>query len=111
MNQVLWAESLERSSMGIRRLPVSLDGDQLAAFLRVLRVHMDALGETLDKALNIIPSEYRDEIRARYEEERAQPIRPANVLSRTGGPKTWFEQWDPSAGYYWRRLREYLLDT
>jgi hypothetical protein len=79
-------------------------------YLRVLRVHMDALGQTLDDALAAIPVEHRDAVRARFEEEVAQPIRRANILSGAGGPKEWFQQWDPSAGYYWRRLRTYLLD-
>lgn len=78
--------------------------------LRVLRVHMDALGQTLDEALATVPQEHRDAVRARYEEEVAQPIRRANILSGAGGPKDWFQDWDPSGGYYWRRLRTYLLD-
>ncbi|NDQ55751.1 MAG: Z1 domain-containing protein [Acidipila sp.] len=79
-------------------------------YLRVLRVHIDALGQTLDEALSAVPAEHRDAVRARFEEEFAQPIRRANILSGAGGPKEWFQRWDPSAGYYWRRLRAYLLD-
>jgi Z1 domain len=79
-------------------------------YLRVLRVHIDALGQTLEEALGAVPEEHRDAIRARFEEEVAQPIRPANILSGSGGPKDWFEHWSPSTGYYWRRLRTYLLD-
>jgi hypothetical protein len=29
--------------------------------------------------------------------------------SSRGGPRTWFEGYDPAAGYYWPRLREWLL--
>lgn len=84
--------------------------DAIDNYLRVLRVHMDALGQTLDAALQAIPAEHRDAVRARFEEEVAQPIRRANILSGAGGPKAWFQSWDPSGGYYWRRLRTYLLD-
>jgi len=79
-------------------------------YLRVLRVHMDALGQNLEEALAAVPATHRDAVRVRFEEEVAQPICRANILSGAGGPKGWFKDWDPSAGYYWRRLRSYLLD-
>lgn len=89
---------------------MSLAGDRLDAFLRVLRVHIDALGQTVEDALQAVPAEFREAVRARYEEQVAQPIRRAHVLSGTGGPRQWFNNYDPSTGYYWRRLRAYLLD-
>lgn len=89
---------------------MSLASDAVLNYLRVVRVHMDALGHSIEQALGVIPAEYREAVRARFEEEVAQPIRPAGVLSGTGGPKEWFQRWDPSAGYYWLRLRAYLLD-
>lgn len=85
-------------------------GDRIDAFLRVLRVHIDALGQSEEEALETVPLEFREAVRARYEELVAQPIRYAHVLSGTGGPRQWFEHYDPSTGYYWRRLRAYLLD-
>ena len=30
--------------------------------------------------------------------------------SLTAALVPWFDSWDPNAGYYWRRLREYLVD-
>jgi hypothetical protein len=84
--------------------------EQIENYLRVLRVHMDALNQSVEDALANIPAEHREAVRARFEEEVAQPIRLAGVLSGTGGPREWFEHWDPSTGYYWRRLRTYLLD-
>src|SRR5437868_6552933 len=89
---------------------MSMGSDAVLNYLRVVRVQMDALGRSIDEALEIVPQEYRDVVRARFEEEVAQPIRLAGVLSGSGGPKEWFQHWDPSAGYYWRRLRSYLLD-
>jgi hypothetical protein len=57
-----------------------------------------------------VPDNLRQQIRVRYEEETALPIRRANVLSGTGGPRPWFQEWDPSTGYYWLRQRQYLID-
>ena len=86
------------------------DGDQLETLLRVVRTHIDALGQTLEEALEAIPPERREAVRARWEEQHAQRIRPAVVLSAHGGHRAWFEEWDPSTGYYWRRQRTYLID-
>jgi hypothetical protein len=76
---------------------VTSDGDRIDAFIRVLRVHIDALGQSVEEALETaVPSEFREAVRARYEELVAQPIRRAHVLSGTGGPMQWFD------GYHWR---------
>jgi Z1 domain len=75
-----------------------------------MRVHIDALGQSAEEALVSVPEEIRAGVRARYEELVAQPIRRAHVLSGTGGPRHWFRNYDPTSGYYWRRLRTYLLD-
>ncbi|MCX6376459.1 MAG: hypothetical protein NTU88_10585 [Armatimonadetes bacterium] len=85
-------------------------GDAVEKFLRVVRVHIDALGEPPDKALLHVPEEHRDAVRVRWEEETALPIRRVHILSERGGPRAWFENWDPSAGYYWRQQRTYLID-
>lgn len=88
---------------------VTSDGD-VNRYVRLVRVRIDALGESLAEALNDVPAGHRLAVRARWEEENQQVIRPANVLSGAGGRRPWFVSWDPSAGYYWRRLRAYLLD-
>lgn len=81
-------------------------------YLRAVRSLIDTLGVPLTEALEMarVPEEFRGPVRIRYEEETALPIRRANVLSGTGGPRPWFQQWDPSTGYYWLRQREYLID-
>jgi hypothetical protein len=81
-------------------------------YLRAVRSLIDTLNVSIEDALEMarVPGEFRDRVRIRYEEENALPIRRANVLSGTGGPRPWFQQWDPSTGYYWRRQREYLID-
>lgn len=89
---------------------MSSGGEQVERYLRVVRAHMDALGQGIDEALQVVPSEHRDAVRVRWEEQSAQRIRPAVVLSGSGGPRAWFEAWDPSTGYYWRRQRAYLID-
>lgn len=89
---------------------MNLGGDALDRYLRVVRTHMDALGESLDKALATVPDAHREAVRARWHEERAQRILPARVLSGRGGPRAWFAAWTPSTGYYWVRQRAYCLD-
>lgn len=81
-------------------------------YLRAVRSLIDTLNVPINDALEMarVPEEFRERVRVRYEEETALPIRRANVISGTGGPRPWFQQWDPSTGYYWRRQREYLID-
>lgn len=81
-------------------------------YLRAVRSLIDTLQVPLEQALDMVrvPDGFRDSIRVRYEEETTLPIRRANVLSGTGGPRPWFQEWDPSAGYYWLHQREYLID-
>lgn len=81
-------------------------------YLRAVRSLIDTLEVSVADALDMarVPDEMRESVRVRYEEETELPIRRANVLSGTGGPRPWFQQWDPSTGYYWLRQREYLID-
>ncbi len=81
-------------------------------YLRAVRSLIDSLGVSIGDALEMarVPPELWDQVRIKYEEENALPIRRANVLSGTGGPRAWFREWDPSSGYYWQRQRSYLID-
>jgi len=81
-------------------------------YLRAVRSLIDSLEVSLDAALDMarVPDDLKEQVRVRYEEETALPIRRAHILSERGGPRAWFQRWDPSAGYYWRRQREYLID-
>jgi len=81
-------------------------------YLRAVRSLVDSLGVSLDDALTMarVPRGLMQEVRVRYEEETALPIRRAHVLSGHGGPRAWFQGWDASTGYYWRTLRAYLID-
>lgn len=91
------------------------DGDHnavIAAQRRVVAVKMDALGMDLEAALAEAPEALRADLRAQIEDEK----RAVSMYYRNGseivdgGPRPWFDSWDPNAGYYWRRLREYLVD-
>ena len=93
-----------------RRSQMPSDGRDAAAYLRVVRVNMDALGVSLAEALASVPEEMRDAVRALWEEEHSLPIRRAAVLSGLASRREWAEDWNPSSGYYWRNLRSYMLD-
>ncbi len=84
---------------------------EVESWLRVVRVHMDALKFTLDQALAGVPEELRDEVRSRWQSDHDQPIHPVRVLSGRGGPRPWFAEWHSSEGHLWRRLRNWLIDV
>ena len=73
------------------------------------------LGHTLDRALDLALSEtnsdLRDEVarRIRQHESGAITFRRTSVLTRQGGRRPWFGQYDPASGYHWPRLRSWLL--
>ena len=72
---------------------------------------MDALGKSFEEALaDAVPAELQEQVRERYQQEAVQVIQRVRGVSADGGPKPWFEDWDPSNGYYWVRQRQYLLD-
>lgn len=73
---------------------------------------MDALGRSFEEALKeVVPEAERGAVRERYEQEATQVILRVRGVSADGGPKPWFNDWDPSNGYYWVRQRQYLLDS
>lgn len=89
------------------------DGERsqaLDAHRRVLGVRMDALNEDLETALADIPEEFRTDLRAQIEAESVRMYYRGGATVVDGGPRAWFESWDPNAGYYWKRLRQYLID-
>ena len=70
---------------------------------------MDAVEQPLEEALLTVPAEFRDAVRDLHQQESVQEITRVRGVSE-GGPKEWFEHWDPADGYYWPRQRQYLLD-
>ncbi|MEU7971014.1 Z1 domain-containing protein [Micromonospora sp. NPDC049089] len=76
-------------------------------YLRAVRAVMSS-GLTLEQALaGFVPEELRDEVGRRWNADRVT-LEPVSVLSKDG-PRAWFDSYDPAAGYYWPRLREWLL--
>lgn len=93
---------------------MNLAGDEIDRYLRVVRTMMDSLELSLDESILRagVPSEFVAMVRTRWSQESALSTAPARVLSATrGGKRPWFQNWDPSQGYYWRRLRAYLVDN
>src|SRR5258708_5359648 len=91
---------------------MNLDGKRLDGYVRFIRTAMDTLGQSLSEALVSIPEDFREAARRRWEEESVQIVRiPAAMLSASGGRRPWSTQWDSAEGFYWRRLRNYLLDA
>ncbi|MBX9791400.1 MAG: Z1 domain-containing protein [Pirellulales bacterium] len=84
--------------------------DQVEPWLRIVRTKIDALNVPLNEVLGEVPQALREDVRRRWEEETTQTIRIATVLSGSGGPRPWAASWDASAGYYWRRQRQWLID-
>jgi hypothetical protein len=84
---------------------------EVQKYRRVVAVHMDALGVDLEQALTQVPDEIRPALRAAIdaEAEERRFSRPGATLE-LGGPRPWFTNWDPANGYFWRRLRTYLID-
>jgi hypothetical protein len=89
---------------------VSSAGEQIDGWLRIVRTYMDQFGADLERALELVPADYRNEVRIKWQERNVQRIRPAHVISAQGGRRSWYDNWDPSAGYYWRRQRAYRID-
>lgn len=83
--------------------------------LRVLRAAVagteltsEQIAAAAEMYLAFLPPEARRQVVQRWLDDRVE-LEPAAILRRQGGPRPWFTEYDPSDGYHWRRLREYLL--
>lgn len=85
---------------------------QLDAWKRIIQTTMDALEQDLESALKSAPANLRRQLRELFEAEAREVRfhRPGAII-QDGGPKEWFDDWDPANGYLWRRLRQYLIDV
>lgn len=92
---------------------MSSAGDpEITNYLRVVRTMVDALGLDLDDAIaQGVPEHLREAVRVAALRDAGERILRVRGVSLDGGPKGWFDIWDPSDGYYWRRQRQYLLDV
>lgn len=88
------------------------DGERIENHVRLVRLLMPE-GGTVDDALNaaahLIPAADHEAVRRAYHQQTATTITvlEPGVLAE-GGPREWFEQYNPAEGYYWRRQRSFL---
>jgi len=89
---------------------VTSDGERIEGHVQLVRVLMTRDGSTFEEALAaagpLVPVEDHEAVQRRYRQQTSTTIEvlEPGVLSE-GGPRAWFESYDPSAGYYWRRQR------
>ena len=93
------------------------DGERIEQHVQLIRVLMerDGIGaeEALARAGELIPADDRNEVLDRWQQQtsiRIEVLDPIN-LSERGGPRAWYQEHDPSEGYYWRRQRRYLAQV
>ena len=94
-------------------VPASAEQPDFDALLRFVRTTVDSLKRPPEDAIAMLglSQAVAAEVRRRWTEETSQPIRFARVISAVkGGKRDWAKHWDPAQGYYWRRLRMYLID-
>lgn len=78
----------------------------LETYLKVVRAGMSG-DLDFEQALALVPEDYRGAVQARWIADHVQ-VEPVGILSE-GGPRPWFDEWDPATGYHWGRLRDFLL--
>ena len=92
-----------------------LSETEVDSHLRVLRTALvgkelteEHLRAAADMYLAFLPAYAREQVVGRWLDDRVE-LEPAAVLRGAGGPRPWFADYDPSVGYHWQRLREYLV--
>lgn len=83
-----------------------LAGERSGAYLLIVRAAL-AGGLSLEEAIGMVPAEVREQVEQMWLADRVI-VEPIGVLSE-GGPRAWFDEFDPASGYHWPRMREYLL--
>jgi hypothetical protein len=95
---------------------VTSDGERVEGHVQLLRVLMTRDGTTFDEALAaagpLVPVDDHEAVARHYRRQTSITIEvlEPGVLS-DGGPRSWFDGYDPSKGYYWRRQRAYAAHT
>lgn len=92
-----------------------LPDDTIETYLRVLRAAVsgtelatDQIRAAADQFLGFLPQEQREAVVTRWLADRVE-LEPTAMLRGEGGRRAWFADYDPSDGYHWRRLRDYLI--
>lgn len=89
------------------------DGERIEGHVQLVRVLMTRDGTAFDEALaaagTLVPVDDHEAVLRHYRRQTSTTIEvlEPGVLS-DGGPRSWFDGYDPSRGYYWRRQRAYL---
>ena len=92
------------------------DGERIEGHVQLIRVLMSRDGTTFDEALAaagaLVPTQDHEAVSRHYRRQSSTTIEiiGPGVLS-DGGPRAWFDGYDTSKGYYWRRQRSYLAHT
>ncbi|MQA35914.1 Z1 domain-containing protein [Modestobacter roseus] len=88
-------------------------GERIEGHFRLVRILMTRDSVTFEEALAaagpLVPSDDHEAVRRHYQQQSSTTIQvlEPGALSE-GGPREWFDGYDPSRGYYWRRQRDYL---
>jgi hypothetical protein len=92
-----------------------LTGEAVEQYLRVLRAAVsgtelatDQIKAAADQFLPFLSEAQREVVMARWRADRVE-LEPSAMLRGEGGKREWFADYDPSDGYHWRRLRDYLI--
>ena len=90
------------------------DGERIDQHVQLVRLLMvrDNIGpeDAVMLAGQLIPAEDHESVLNRWREQtsiKIEVLDPIN-LSERGGPRAWYNDYDPSLGYYWRRQRLFL---
>jgi Z1 domain. len=92
------------------------DGERIESHVQLVRLLMARDEVDFDQALAtagaLIPPDDHEAVLRHYRSQSSTTVEvlEPGVLS-DGGPRAWFESFDPSKGYYWRRQRAYLAHT
>lgn len=90
--------------------------ETLDKWQRVITVHTDTFGGTYSDHLHLAPTNTHADLKRRFEnplgtgDDEAEFLEPISLVPRGGGPRPWFEDYESSDGYYWNRLRTFLID-
>ena len=90
------------------------DGELIDQHVQLVRVLMERDSITATEAVALagalIPFGDREEVLRRWEAQTSTRIEVLNPveISELGGPRSWYEEYDPTQGYYWGRQRRFL---
>jgi len=99
---------------------VTSGGEQLSSAvmersLRLLRAGLvgveltpDNLRETAEDVLHRLSDDAREQVLQRWRDDHIE-LEPGDVLRGPSDRPAWIEDYDPSTGYHWKRLQQYLL--